>query len=78
MEIQDLIRLIAEELGVDESLIKPSAELAGLPNWDSMSVLGMLASIDEKFDLQLDVSRLATCKSVADLMGLVNEAGSGS
>lgn len=78
MVIRDLIVLIAEELGVDESMVKPAAELAQLPNWDSMSVLGLLAGIDEKFDLQLDASRLAACKTVADLWRVVDEAGSGS
>ena len=76
MEIEQLIRLLSRELSEPREGIHGHTLLAELPEWDSMSVLGVIASLDEEHSVRIDAARLSACKTVTDLWELANEGKS--
>jgi len=62
---------IAEIADTDVSNVNPTAELVSL-GWSSLSVISFIAFADEEFGVILDARKLAACKTVDDLMGLLD------
>ena len=54
----------------------PREEIAG---WDSLGVLTLMASLDEKFDIHLNETEIGGMASVGDILGILerNDALSG-
>jgi acyl carrier protein len=63
---------IAEIADTDASLVNPSAELESL-GWSSLAVISFIAFADENFGVILDARKIATCKTVGDLMQLLDD-----
>ena len=63
---------IAEIADTDVSNVNPTAELASL-GWSSLSVISFIAFADDSFGVILDARKLATCKTVGDLMELLGD-----
>ena len=49
----------------------PELLLATMPTWDSVAVVEFQALADERFGLEIPPTQLAECRSVADLIALV-------
>ena len=64
---------LAEIFEVDEAEITPDFDLVA-HNWDSLAVVSVIALADECFDLLLDGSALAKCRTVADIEALASLA----
>ena len=60
---------LAEILDIDSVL--PGAELRGLPDWDSLSVLSVLAMADAQYGVTLRSEDMAKAVTVEDLWRLV-------
>ena len=41
---------------------------------DSIALLSVIASIDEEFDIQLDGDKLAECRSISDILKLLEDS----
>ena len=57
-------------LEMDAGTIKGDEALLDLPGWDSMALLSFIAMVDSKLSLILSAGKLATCKSVPDLVNV--------
>lgn len=68
-----LIEIIAEALEIHKSAAENDLKLDPDDNWDSIALLSVIASIDEEFDIQLDGDKLARCRSVADILKLLDD-----
>jgi acyl carrier protein len=62
---------IAEIADTDVSNVNPTAELASL-GWSSLSVISFIAFADDNFGVILDARKLTACKTVGDLMELLD------
>ena len=62
---------LAEALEVDEGLLGPDYVLEESEMWDSMTVVTVIALIDEHYGKAVEGERLAKCKTVADIDALV-------
>jgi len=71
MTRQDVLRVIEENLDLDRGSLTGREALRDVPGWDSMSTLMFVAAIDEQFGRPLAGSRVAACRTVADLLGLL-------
>lgn len=68
-----LIEIIAEALEIDPSEASNNLSLDPEDNWDSIALLSVIASIDEEFDIQLDGDQLAACRSIPEILKLLEE-----
>ena len=60
---------LAEVLDISE--VKESDILSEFPEWDSLSVLSVLAMLDSKYNVNLPSTDLKGVRTVADLWKLV-------
>jgi len=68
-----LVEIIAEALEIDKSVAENDLKLDPEDNWDSIALLSVIASIDEEFDIQLDGDKLAECRSISDILKLIED-----
>lgn len=68
-----LIELIAEALEIDKIEAENDLILDPEDNWDSIALLSVIASIDEEFNIQLDGDKLAECRSILEILKLLEE-----
>ena len=68
-----LIAIIAEALEIEQSMAKNDLKLDPEDNWDSIALLSVNASIDEEFDNQLDGDELAGCRSILEILKLLDD-----
>ncbi len=68
-----LKKMIAEQLGVDEAQVVPSASFADDLNADSLDLVELIMSIEEEFGVEIpdeDAEKIAT---VGDALAYLNE-----
>lgn len=68
-----LIEIIAEALEIDNSVAENNLKLDPEDNWDSIALLSVIASIDEEFNIQLDGDKLADCRSIPEILKLIED-----
>lgn len=77
MTKKDFYRLIDEIIEADPGTIKGGEQLADLPAWDSLAVVGFIASMDKNLGASVSAAQLIEAKSVEDLLRLVVDRISG-
>ncbi len=58
-------------LELDPGTLTGSEELKDIEAWDSLAVMGFIAMVDEEFDVMVPPAQLSKCKTVVDLIALV-------
>ena len=67
--IKEITEIIAEQLVMDESEIKPESNIIDDLKADSLAIVEMLMAIEEKYDVNVpdeDVPNLKTVQDIAD------------
>lgn len=67
--MNEFLKKLAEILEVPE--MKPSDQLKDFPQWDSLSVLSVIAMLDANYGVNLRAADFATVNSASDLWNLV-------
>lgn len=62
---------LAEILDTDTSNLNPNASLGEL-GWSSLAAVSFIAFADESFEIIVEPRKLAACKTVADLIQLLD------
>jgi acyl carrier protein len=70
----DGLRLLEETLELPPHSLTGRESLAELRAWDSLSTMGFIAAADRKFGVPLPGSQVYRCKTVAELIGLLETA----
>ena len=65
---------LAETLEVDENVLTPNYILEKSEMWDSMTVVTVIALIDEHYNKTVEGEKLAKCETVGDIEKLVGQA----
>ena len=66
----NLKQLIAETFSVDASVIADDLKYQGIPQWDSVGHMNLIAALEDAFDLMLDMddvigmNSIAVCKNI--------------
>lgn len=68
--MNDLRALVAETLEVET--IGDADELASFENWDSLTVLSLLAMLDARFGINLTARELNQLKTFGELAALID------
>lgn len=72
----DTLRLLEEMLNLPPQSLTGGERLADLDGWDSLSTLMFIAHVDLAYGMPLPGGRVAQCKTVDELCGVVSEAAS--
>jgi acyl carrier protein len=67
--MNEFLKRIAGILEVDE--VRETDELRAFPQWDSLSVLSVIAMLDADYSVNLHAADFGPVKSVGDLWNLV-------
>ncbi|UWX59543.1 phosphopantetheine-binding protein [Chryseobacterium oranimense] len=70
MKISVFLEKLQEELGEDETLTIET-NLEQLESYDSISLLSVIAFVDENFDKKIDTKHFKDVKTVSDLMDVI-------
>jgi hypothetical protein len=74
MTSQDALRLLEQTLGVAPHALSGTEALRDVEAWDSLSTMLFIAMADKHFGLRLPGGRVAACRTVGELLGLLAPA----
>jgi acyl carrier protein len=66
-------RILEEVMDLEGGTLRGDEELANLELWDSVARIGFIATADEVYGATIPPKRIAECRTVEDLAGLVRE-----
>jgi len=66
-------KIIAEQLGVDESEVVPTASFVEDLNADSLDLVELIMSLEEAFSVEISDEEAENIKSVQDAVDYINE-----
>lgn len=70
---EQALAIFAEIINESVDDLKPSVDLEQFNEWDSMAVLLLMAEFDERFDIVLDEEKIASLRTVNDLLNILRE-----
>jgi acyl carrier protein len=73
--MQKYEKLMAEVLEVDS--VKESDVLAEFYCWDSLTILSIIAMVDDNFQVSLSATEINQSKTIGDLKKLISEKTNG-
>ncbi len=74
MTEQEFLRNMDELFEVLAGTLKMPDKFRDLDNWDSLKLLTLIALLDEKYGVTLDVERFASSKTLADVFAIIEAA----
>ncbi len=66
-------KIIAEQLGVDESEVVPTASFVEDLNADSLDLVELIMSLEEAFGMEISDEEAENIKTVQDAVDYINE-----
>jgi acyl carrier protein len=66
-------KIIAEQLGVDEAEVVPTASFVEDLNADSLDLVELIMSLEEEFGMEISDEEAENIKSVQDAVDYINE-----
>ena len=66
-------KIIAEQLGVDEAEVVPTASFVEDLNADSLDLVELIMSLEEEFGMEISDEEAENIKSVQDAVEYINE-----
>lgn len=74
MEIKEFIEKFAEIFDDTEvSTLTPETNFRELDEWSSLSALGLIAMVDEEFDVELKGDEIRNATTILDIFNLIYE-----
>jgi len=71
MQETEFLSLLDEVFDVDPGTILLDHDVKELPTWDSMTFLGLIATIDERYNVTLEPDDVLTCSTAQELFHTV-------
>lgn len=65
--------LIDELLESTPGTVRGADRLADVAKWDSLAVIGFIALLDQHFGVSVPASKIADCRTIDDLAGLLED-----
>ncbi len=73
MKRKDFLLRLDELLELPQGSLQGGEDLAAIPRWDSLALIGFIALVDQNFGVTVPAARILDCKKVSDLLGLVGD-----
>ncbi len=71
---EEVITLVANQLGVDQASVKPSQSIVEDLNADSLDLTALIMEIEEKFGIEVPEEKTAKLKTVQDVIDFIATA----
>ena len=68
IELQPIFRQVFDD---DKLVIKEDTSAKDIPDWDSLSHINLVSSIEKKLNVRFDMRDLLDLKDVSDMVGLI-------
>ncbi len=68
----DFISFFKDQLTEENIDITPLTKFKQIDGWDSLTAMLVLTSLKEDFNINLTVSELLACETIADIIKVVN------
>ena len=75
MTQNDALHWIAELFEESPDNIRSDTPRDGVPTWDSLGVLTLMAALSERFDITVETDELDGMKTVDDILAVLRRAG---
>ncbi len=73
MEIKEFIVNFADQFDdTEDSVLTPETNFRELDEWSSMIALGVMAMVDDEYDVQLKADEMRKTTTIQELFDLVN------
>lgn len=72
MPLDSVVALLETAMGAPAGSLSMDDVMEG--QWESVSLLGFMAAVDEEFNVVLSPAKLMACRTVADVVTLVRGA----
>jgi len=69
---KEVIAIIAEQLGIDESEVTPDKSFVEDLNADSLDLTELIMNLEEKFNIEISEGDQEKLRTVKDVIGYVN------
>ena len=69
---QEVITIIAEQLGVDRTEVTPAKSFVEDLNADSLDLTELIMTLEEKFDIEISEDKAEKLKTVKDVIDFIN------
>jgi acyl carrier protein len=73
MERHEFLLSLDEVVELEPGTLKGDEKLEDLDGWNSLAVISFIALADEKCGISLQPSKIANCKTIADLIALLGD-----
>ncbi len=71
MDGDKFFEVVEEVFELDPGEVNGQTPLDQVPGWGSLTVMGLIARVDEEFGVTLSPSQFTACRNLADLQNLV-------
>lgn len=70
-----LNELIASVINVSPATLTPQSGPENLPDWDSLAHIGVIAAVEQTYQVQLTMPEILSIKTIADLRNILEKRG---
>lgn len=70
-----LRRAFADGLGVDRAVVRDDLTYSSIPEWDSIAHLGLIAELEDVFDVALETDDIIDLSSVSEARRILAKLG---
>ena len=70
---ENLIEIIANELGVSKEIITEDTEIGGIPEWDSLHNVQIFGAIEIAYEIKFHPEQIMDLETVGDIIQFINE-----
>lgn len=74
---QEVIAIVAEQLGVDATEVTPSKSFVEDLNADSLDLTELIMTLEEKFELEISEDKAEKLRKVQDVIDFINSVKAG-
>ena len=71
--IDELIELIAEVIDVPKEEIDENTGPESMPEWDSLAHLCIVAAVEEKYKIKIEMNQIILISNIKDLVKLIKQ-----
>lgn len=68
---EKVIKIISEAIEIEVSKINEDTSIGDFPNWDSMSQLIIISSLEKEFDVKFDPEDIMELEDVGDMIAAI-------
>ena len=74
MNFEDFLQELAPLLSVERKDLTEHFALDPNTNWDSLTIISMMALMDDHFEVEISGEQLRRCSSIGDVLKLIEQS----